>query len=661
MRTRLRVVLVARLVVVMGLLAACPAALGAKPSKTERVNKYILQLFSKDKDTRIGAVESLGWAGGDQAMGALGKVLRTGDQGMRGAAIKALALADAEGAKVLAAYLGESGTDAGWRLRVVAVVGGTGDPDGLAVLRIAVRDADPRVRAKAISATVWLVESMILDAKHKTKDRAKAVATVFERAGKGPLAMIVAATKDRSPKVRAAALTLAMLVPERSAPVLEALKFDSDPTVRAAATWALDRRNGAHLALADKTVVAKLKKKPPSLDFGHVPLELLIQFIREVCGVSVHVNWRALADKGVDKTTEMTHMSDESIARALDTVLFSAGGPDVSWFVEGKVIYITTTPGVRRLLENPVRPITSKGDKAPKATEAILARCKQKLPQVEFVEAPIGQCVEFIREVADVSIYVRWDALKAAEVDPETPCNVHVKDIPVMRVLAMMFDDVAGWRRCAYMVCGGTVIVTTSGDLWELTEAKRPEGLGLVESLMLTELKAHLRGPRKDRSNGQRPNPVEWMARKGQVKMLANVLARIDAKPRVRACNDVLAVAAEKGHVKLVEYLLDQGAEIERGSSWGNALHHAAFYARPEVVSLLIARGADVNAPSSEGTPLARVQQALAHEQKQLAASAKEYRGPHETRIAGLKKVIEILRKHGGKVEVEKTDRKSRD
>jgi len=100
---------------------------------------------------------------------------------------------------------------------------------------------------------------------------------------------------------------------------------------------------------ADRETRHRLRQKLPKLDFANVPFELVVQFLREVSGVSIYVNWRALQVASVDKTTEVNvHLIDVSFEKALRIILGDVSGPavgtptQVDFVIDEGVIHITT-------------------------------------------------------------------------------------------------------------------------------------------------------------------------------------------------------------------------------------------------------------------------------------------------------------------------------
>jgi len=664
MRTRLRVGSVVGLLVAVSLLAAAPAAFGAKPSKADRVNKHILELFSKDKDTRLSAVTFLGWEGGPRAMEALGKVLRTSDEEMRVKAIDALAKADTEGAKVLTGYLGDSDVEVEWRLKVVAAAGKAGGSVGFVPLRVAIRDADPRVRAKAVFCTGRIIEWLIRDANVKAKDRVKAAGVVLKGKGKGAMAAIMAGAKDKSPEVRfAVALLLARLAPDVGAAAIKALEDDTDDTVRVAVEWAAMHVDGGLLDWGDKQVLAKLKKKLPSLDLSEMNLEQAIQFLREVSGVSIHVNWWALNEVGVTKQTKVAGPSGGTLAEAFDSTLFRAGGHEIDWWPGGGSIYISSAASRCRMWANAAKFTVLKPDHDPKNTARSLDRYRMRVPVAEFpADVPLELMVQFMREVARIPIHVRWHALKAANVDRNTVCNIHLVDVTGKYLLGMIFTEGIGSKECAIAVCGGAIIISARTDIAALSRIKRPKGMSILEAMVLAELKRYLDPAVKKSGSRWSDNPVAWLVAGGdQLEILQNVLASVDAEHRLAICTGLVDLAVGSQSVDMVKYILDQGGDIEHRTSSGTSLHIAARQRGSDIVSLLIARGAKVNAVSENGTPLTCAEAELAEHLGKLKDATGEGRQWRLDSIAKHKKVIDVLRKNGGKAELGKSDRESRD
>ena len=648
MRTRPTVSLVRACAFAACLLAAPAAAPAARPDKDARVNKLIIDLFNKDEATRLAAIKALGSEGSPRAIEALGRVLHARDKKMCVAAAAALAKAGPGGAKVLAESLGR--VDLSARLEIVAAASTTGHRECLVLLRVLARDAEPRVRAKAVAAIGHVTERLIRQAGGSIHRRDKTSEAIFrDPAVTQALGAVNAAAKDSSPTVRMmAAIIFCCLSPDGSAARLKAMRNDADESVRLFVTWASLRQAGGRLTRADKVTAERLKQpfKGKGVSFEQVPLELVIQFFREVSGVSVHVNWRELNQADIDTSTEVVCKGVKSPAELLDAVLWSVGKARADWLVDGNIVHITTATGLSRLWETPPRLTVLKPDHDPEATREVVHRYKQRLPKVDFPEVPLVLTVQFMREILAVPIYVRWSALKARKTGPATECTAHLLDVTGLQLLAVMFDDVAGSRRCRFVICGEMVLITTREDLAVLAKAERPKGLIVTDAMIAADIKSYLAGSEWTESS----SPITLLAANGRAKAFARVLGALDPGQRARTCVGAMGDAINRRHVKTVAFLLDQGVDIEcRTSERFTPLHRAAKWGEPKILSLLIARGAKVNALSNEGTPLAVAEEKLVEEQEELKDVVGKIPQWRHKRIAAFKQVITILRKHGGK------------
>src|SRR5438874_648563 len=75
-----------------------------------------------------------------------------------------------------------------------------------------------------------------------------------------------------------------------------------------------------------------------------IPLDAAIDYVRDVCGANLHVNWRALEQINVTRQTSVSlRLSDVTARRILRSVLDETGAGDlVTYYIDDGVIEITT-------------------------------------------------------------------------------------------------------------------------------------------------------------------------------------------------------------------------------------------------------------------------------------------------------------------------------
>lgn len=103
------------------------------------------------------------------------------------------------------------------------------------------------------------------------------------------------------------------------------------------------------LSPEDVATQALLDRKLPEVRFDRVSLEDAIEFLRDLTGANIYVNWGALQASMIDKSTPVTaRLRDVRLSKALQVILQDAGSvpvPRVSldYAVEDGVITISTT------------------------------------------------------------------------------------------------------------------------------------------------------------------------------------------------------------------------------------------------------------------------------------------------------------------------------
>jgi len=112
------------------------------------------------------------------------------------------------------------------------------------------------------------------------------------------------------------------------------------------------RQRVSMLAMGGLTVSSSRAARPtsgaPEFNFKETPLNMVIEFFRELSGANFHVNWRALEAGGIAKETPVTlNVRGISIARALDLVLdeLNAGRDkygSVYWILDEGIVHIST-------------------------------------------------------------------------------------------------------------------------------------------------------------------------------------------------------------------------------------------------------------------------------------------------------------------------------
>ncbi|MBC8105248.1 MAG: hypothetical protein H7Z14_01565 [Anaerolineae bacterium] len=75
--------------------------------------------------------------------------------------------------------------------------------------------------------------------------------------------------------------------------------------------------------------------------------------------------------------------------------------------------------------------------------------------------------IEFLKDIAQLSIDVNWDALNEAGAKKDTPVTMWIRDLPLERALRMLTEELGGSaiEPISYVVDGDKIVISTVKDL----------------------------------------------------------------------------------------------------------------------------------------------------------------------------------------------------
>ncbi len=369
---------------------------------------------------------------GPPAVGPL--VIALGDEARAPWASKALTKIGGPAVEPLVAALGvEDRRAAGWAARTLA---GIGKP-AAKPLDEARRSADPRLRAGAVLA--------------------------LARAGpKQAVPALLAAMKDRAAPVRAAAaeaVCLCRLTDER---LLE-------PLLEATRSWPAEQRPWAVHALgcqgsrkAFQTVGGLLDSNTPALRLAAV----------EALGLA---GGEASVDRLVRILEGTPRRGAPAIRVAAAKVLVGTGRAKG---LRPVLIRAAEAAGARRAayLDALVR---FGLDERSQADRTLLRKLQREVERLSFSDIDLRNVIQFLREYTDTNIHVRWGALAAGYVRPNTKVSLDLRHIPGAHGLLISLLAAAEPGTVATRIVDGVLVVSTVEEL---------ESLGKLGPLRLDEI-----------------------------------------------------------------------------------------------------------------------------------------------------------------------------
>ncbi len=211
-------------------------------------------------------------------------------------------------------------------------------------------------------------------------------------------------------------------------------------------------------------IIERLNERIREIDFDDVKLEDVLQFLRDVSGMSSYVSWSALHASGLKKSTVVDmHLRNVTLHTALLLALASGSpAPAVGYSVENALIHI---PASRTPRFPPLPPAHTKEDRHVRKT------LSKTIRELTFDDVELEDVLQFLRDVSGQNIYVYWAELELAGIDKGTLVNIYLDDVSFHHALMVCLTDAAGENAVGYIIKDGRIHVSTPEGLKKLREA----------------------------------------------------------------------------------------------------------------------------------------------------------------------------------------------
>jgi general secretion pathway protein D len=137
---------------------------------------------------------------------------------------------------------------------------------------------------------------------------------------------------------------------EKTIPYEDLLRYPSNwPTISELRERSVLEERG--VAAEDQAAQLLLERRLPEVRLDGIGFADVVEFLRDVSGANIFVNWRAMEAAGIDKSTPVSiRMRDVRFAKVLDTILDDVGGGTVelSYTINEGVVTISTEEDLAR-------------------------------------------------------------------------------------------------------------------------------------------------------------------------------------------------------------------------------------------------------------------------------------------------------------------------
>ncbi len=220
--------------------------------------------------------------------------------------------------------------------------------------------------------------------------------------------------------------------------VLSALGL-KDPADLAAALKAMKK--------AQREYVAKTLLKPlPELRFEANTIADCIDFMRDVSGLDIFVDWRALEAAGCGKDLPVTLKCHEiTPGAALALMLWQSpsakSGPIAATLQEDGLILITTVADLEKKKLQPLA-FAPPADQPAEKRRVVTAQLERRIPEVKFASTDLKDTIEFMRDVSGLNIFIHWADLEAGGIATTAPVSLRLRDTKAGDSLALLLTGI---------------------------------------------------------------------------------------------------------------------------------------------------------------------------------------------------------------------------
>jgi hypothetical protein len=177
----------------------------------------------------------------------------------------------------------------------------------------------------------------------------------------------------------------------------------------------------------DDAAKAQLDRRLPEFRVDGVALEDVVDFLRDVTGANVFVDWRAVEKAGIQRTAPVTlRQRDVPFRTALDKVVESVSTPKakLAWATDGRVIVLSSADAA-----------TNKGGHV---TGQVPADVDKRLPEVRFDAVAFSDTIDFLRDASGVNLFVNWNELEKAGIKKDSPVTLRLREEKLSTALRLV-------------------------------------------------------------------------------------------------------------------------------------------------------------------------------------------------------------------------------
>ena len=210
----------------------------------------------------------------------------------------------------------------------------------------------------------------------------------------------------------------------------------------------------AKLPASTRKILAALQT-PTAAEFAQVPLREAIDNLKEARQIEMLWDEKVIADAKIDTEKPVTFKAQMTLQSDLECILDQLGLADV---VTNEVLLITTVKEAKRLVnQGAIDPAVRRAPRAAITAPRIADALRSPSAPIEFVETPLVDVVEYLKDAHFIEIVIDRRSLNAAKIDETEPITLNLKDISLASALTLLLRNVG----LTYVAKDEYILITT--------------------------------------------------------------------------------------------------------------------------------------------------------------------------------------------------------
>jgi|GEM_PF-6426655 len=190
----------------------------------------------------------------------------------------------------------------------------------------------------------------------------------------------------------------------------------------------------------DPAMAKQMDRQLPQIHFTGVGFSDTIDFMRDVSGINIVVDW---ANLGIDRNEPITlKLENVKFTRALALLLAEASNKNarLDYRVERNILIIAQANRLDAYIAATQRLNEMK------MSDSMRAKIDRPLPDVSFSSVGLSDVLDFLKDVSGISINANWNALNEAGVDRNEPVSLRVRGATLGEVISVIVEDLKSSR-----------------------------------------------------------------------------------------------------------------------------------------------------------------------------------------------------------------------